>query len=186
MAGPCRPIGRRPRHGALGVREAICRPAHRCVARDRNPCRGSAFNSRSAAPAARSRLVHGNVSGVHRAPGNLPGGRACAGNLSRQALRPDSLTRGSRGIECGALVPGPSRRAGSAAGNSRLSRHRTRHRMLALADRRHRRLRQRPRVGAPCARPRGAESLDGGSWFPVHKARARARKIVVCADPGRW
>ena len=22
--------------------------------------------------------------------------------------------------------------------------------------------------------------------FPVHKARARARKIVVCADPGRW
>jgi GntR family transcriptional regulator/MocR family aminotransferase len=30
--------------------------------RDRNPCRGSAFNTRSAGPAARSRLVHGNVS----------------------------------------------------------------------------------------------------------------------------
>jgi len=101
-------------------------------------------------------------------------------------LRPDSLTRGSRGIECGAVISGPSRRAGSAAGNSRLSRHRGRHRMFALPDRRHRRLRQRPRIGAPCARARGAESLDGGSWFSVHEARARARKIVARADPGRW
>src|SRR5947207_11302717 len=40
-------------------------------------------------------------------------------------------SRAVRAIECGALTSGPSRRAGFAAGNSRLSRHRTRHRMLA-------------------------------------------------------
>ena len=132
LAGPCGPIGRCPRHGALGVRKAIRSSAHRCVARDRNPCRGPAIHNRSAGPTARSRLVHGDVSGDDRGAGDLPDGRGRAGHISRHALRQDPLTCRSRGIERGAPISGPSRRTGTAARNSRLSCHRARHRMFAL------------------------------------------------------
>src|SRR5262250_1523819 len=74
--------------------------------------------TRSAGPTARSRLVHGDVSGDDRRAGDLPDGRGRAGHFSRHALRQDPLTRRSRGIVRGALVPGPSRRTGPAARDS--------------------------------------------------------------------
>ena len=48
LAGPRGPARRRPRHRALGLRKAVRRPAHRRLARDRNPCRGPASRRRSA------------------------------------------------------------------------------------------------------------------------------------------
>jgi GntR family transcriptional regulator / MocR family aminotransferase len=52
-----------------------------------------------------------------------------------------------------ALYPDPAWRAGTAAGDRRVSCHRPRHRMFALPNHHHRRLQQRPRTGASCARP---------------------------------
>ena len=52
-----------------------------------------------------------------------------------------------------AALSGPAWRAGIAAGNRRISCHRARHRMFAVPDHHHRRLQQRPRTGASCARP---------------------------------
>ena len=88
LAGPRRPARRRPRYGALGVRKAVRRSTHRRFARDRNPCRGSAFRHRSTGRSARSRLVHGDVSGADHRAGDFPDGRARAGDLPRQAASP--------------------------------------------------------------------------------------------------
>ena len=56
---------------------------------------------------ARSRLVHGDVSGADCGAGDFPDGRARAGSDSRQTPRQNSLVRRSRRIERAAIYPDP-------------------------------------------------------------------------------
>ena len=97
-------------------------------------------------------------------------------------------SRRSRGIERAGPLSGPAWRAGIAAGNRRISCHRAWHRMFALPNHHYRRLQQRPRTGASCARPRRAKKAwveNPGFPFTRHGlelARLSLAPIPVDAD----
>ena len=144
-----------PRHRSLGVRKTVRSSAHRRLSRAISTLVADRlFHYRSTGRTARS----GSFMEMYQ--GSSPRGRrfsrwACP----RQEAIPAKLSPEfahppfAQELSAPAIYPDPRGELELRRGNSCVSCHRAWDQIFAFPDHHHRRLRQRPRTGAPCARP---------------------------------